>query len=288
MSIIVVDNGSSMPFSPIAAEELIVIRNDENLGYAGGANTGIREAIKLDFEFLWLLNTDVDFNETTLPSLIEHMELNKGVAAVSPVIYNLENKEKIQYAGASLLHEQRNIKYWKLSEQHDDDNSLLWGTALLIRVDSILKIGLFNEDYFAYWEDFEFSVRLIKAGYKTAIVKKSKLWHKWGSEEQISRRPPYFYYYMTRNGIYFYLKALSYQSNKTSVYFTCFVDLLETIVGRLDRNDKESAQAALQGYIEACKKKVGPYKEAKFPIISFFVFLAPFRLHRLLKKLHNR
>ena len=56
-----------MPFSPIAAE-LIVIRNDENLGYAGG-NTGIREAIKLDFEFLWFANTDVDWAKTTLPEL---------------------------------------------------------------------------------------------------------------------------------------------------------------------------------------------------------------------------
>ena len=93
---------------------------------------------------------------------------------------------------------------------------------------------------------------------------------------------------MTRNGIYFYLKALSYQSNKTSVYFTCFVDLLETIVGRLDRNDKNLLKLLYKAILKRAKKKkkVALIKKLNSQLLVFCflsISVAP-----PIKKLHNR
>ena len=56
--------------------------------------------------------------------------------------------------------------------------SFLTGCAFLIKAEVVRKIGVMEEVYFHFFEDIEWSLRVLKAGYKTFYVPAAKIWHK--------------------------------------------------------------------------------------------------------------
>ena len=90
--IIVVDNGSEEEISTVIEGRfggVDVIRNERNLGFAGGNNVGLSRA---KGEFAILMNSDVIANADTLVSLIEAMQADSRIGAMSPGLLTAEGK----------------------------------------------------------------------------------------------------------------------------------------------------------------------------------------------------
>ncbi len=210
--VVVVDNGSSDGSVKAIRRnypQTVLFENRENLGFTGGNNIGMRYAVENGADYVWLLNNDTVVEEDTLKKLIKTGDESPNIGLISPVVYFYDLPEKIQFCGGFVDWTNRSIV-------HPDDNHLnidkdfvsgknvcLWGTALLIKSGVIRKIGYLEEKFFAYWEDIDYSIRSVKAGFRNLLDLNAKIYHK----HPLNRKPHYFYF-MARNQYFFWVQNL--------------------------------------------------------------------------------
>ena len=200
---IVVDNGSTERLGPLPPD-VVLLRKDENLGFAGGVNSGMQHAFASGAEHVWLLNNDAEPLPGALDELIFFAQTDPSIGLASSVILNSDADDAIEFHGG----------YWDDFSYHttiDPAEYARWisiaperiwllGTALLVSRRLIEKIGYFDETLFAYWEDNDFSRRSSRAGFRNVMVARSRVRHESGHPtKHPAERPPYYYYYMTRN-----------------------------------------------------------------------------------------
>ncbi|MDP9491945.1 MAG: glycosyltransferase family 2 protein, partial [Actinomycetota bacterium] len=162
---IVVDNASEDGSADAVACEfpdLELVRNDRNLGYAGGMNVGIHRALELGADNVLLLNNDVEVEPGAVAALAAAVE---GAAAVCPVIVFADDPQRVWYAGAR-FDPRRGYNGRHLTEVPDAvvETDRACGAAMLIPRGALETVGLFDEELFAYWEDAEWSLRARRAG----------------------------------------------------------------------------------------------------------------------------
>ena len=223
----VVDNGSidnSVEVIRNTYPRVRLIENKENLGYAGGNNVGMRYALKNEADYVWLLNNDAVVEVDTLTKLVNTSRKCPQTGLISPIVYYYEVPEKIQFCGSYAdLNNQKIVCPADKNLQIDGDftngeNVCLWGTALLIKKEVIDRIGYLDEEFFAYWEDTEYSLRSIKAGFRNMIEPLSKVYHKNQSPEtEVPNKGIYFYYFMTRNEYFLWMRYM--EGLKKLIYF---------------------------------------------------------------------
>lgn len=200
---IVVDNGSTPPMHDLPAD-VVLIRNDVNLGFAGGVNVGLRRAMAAGTDYFWLLNNDAEPLPGTLDMLVNAAQADPRIGLASPVILNSDDNDAIDWHGS----------IWRdgvYDDTKDPDTYASWlaqtpnqicltGTALLLTRRLIEKIGAFDERLFAYWEDTDISLRAAAAGFRARVVSDAAVRHASGTEVlDAENRAPYYYYLMTRN-----------------------------------------------------------------------------------------
>ena len=102
---------------------------------------------------------------------------------------------------------------------------------MLIKRDVLLKIGMFDENYFLYAEDTDLCLRAIKAGYKILSLPKSKIFHKVNSSTK-SRYSTLPLYYTTRNRLYFAKKNFHkfYFITVSYIFLTMFLKSINWIL----------------------------------------------------------
>ena len=232
--IVVVDNASTDETDGcivIDFPKVIYLKQGENLGFAGGSNIGIRYAIENGYSYTLLLNNDVVVHENLLGRLLE---LASARTIVVPKIYFYDNPNLIWYAGGEILYnkmESHNVGYGEQDVgQYDNKREVefLNGCCVLINNDIFAKIGLLDEDYFMYFEDFDFGVRALKNGIRIMYQPEAKLWHKVSSSTG-GENSKVQVYYMTRNRLLFNKKnpevfgrkAILYSYFKNIVKYTC-------------------------------------------------------------------
>lgn len=209
--VIVVDNGStdgSLDALRRSDPGLVVLENFENRGYSGGHNAAIRYGLREDFDYFWLLNYDTTLEPGTLADLVDTAESDSTVGAVSPVIYEAAQPERIQFRGSWMqprkfsIPTTREVPEFDADESSPADHHLLWGTAILVRREAIQAAGLLDERYFAYYEDFDLTDRIHKAGYRNCVSPGARIWH--AGNPNMHDRPPYYVYYNVRNHYLFW------------------------------------------------------------------------------------
>ena len=87
--------------------------------------------------------------------------------------------------------------------------TLALGTAMLVRMELVKKIGMLDECFFAYYEDIDYNARSIAAGYRNVVDERTVIRH---FEKNRNTHPlqmrPHYWYYMARNGTRFWRKHL--------------------------------------------------------------------------------
>ena len=192
--VVLVDNASS-DGSVAAARERFpwvrVVRNERNLGYAGGCNVGLQHSRG---EFVLFLNDDVLATDPDwLSKLVQPCLSDSRVAACQPKLRSFFKREVFDYAGAAggLMDVLgfpfcRGRIFFTLETdrgQYDDICEVFWasGTAMLVRRTALEEVGAFDADFFAHMEEIDLSWRLHLAGYKVLAVPQAVLYHRAGS-----------------------------------------------------------------------------------------------------------
>ncbi len=201
--IVVIDNGSIDNSKELLesyrtkhSDKIEVIYNPINFGFAGGVNTGIEWALNEDFEYVALFNNDAIADKDWLKSLVEAAR-PKEVGITTGLLLH-ENGKTIDSSGDWL-------SSWGLAfPRNRGDNTAkafkagpvfgATGGASLYKTALFKDIGLFDEDFFAYYEDADISFRAQLAGWKVAYTPKAIAYHKQGAT---SRKIPGFTTYHT-------------------------------------------------------------------------------------------
>jgi GT2 family glycosyltransferase len=206
--IVVVDNGST-DGSPTALRVrypgITLIENSRNLGYTGGNNAGLRFAWAEGADYTWLLNNDTTVDADCLSRLIRAGEAMGEVGLLSPGVCDPTTGE-LHWAGTVLDVAQREFADVVAAEKRGvsipEGPLLLWGTGLLIKRSAGERVGDLDDRYFAYIEDFDYSLRTIKVGMLTRVIRDARIFHK--ASRSLGEMSPLRHYLMTRNRFVFW------------------------------------------------------------------------------------
>lgn len=182
-SIIVIDNGSTEPLDLAAYPAVELIRLDRNLGFAGGFNVGLRRALEQGAEAALVLNNDTLAAPDMLSALAA--ELRDDVGITGPRIFYAADPQRIWSDGfdaqpltLELVHGRRGKLESDVDDRAPRTVDYVLGCAMLIRRDVLETVGLFDERFFAYYEDLDYCRRAQAAGFRLVTVPAARLWHK--------------------------------------------------------------------------------------------------------------
>jgi len=187
---VVVDNGSVDGSVEMLAGEYHWARTialQENCGFSMANNVAIRDALARDVAFVMLLNNDTTMAPDCIARLMAAIEADERIAAVCPKIYFADHPAKLWYAGGdfSLWTAKTRMRGWKQKDEGQWDGiprvSSVTGCALLLRSSALRNVGLLDEQFWAYLEDVDWSIRFLRSGYKMVFAPAAHVWHRDGA-----------------------------------------------------------------------------------------------------------
>ncbi len=245
-------DGSADEFKKLEKQygkKLVTCYNDKNLGFDGGVNTGIRWAIENDLEYVALLNNDALPAKDWVEQLVQTADTYPKYGIITGLLL-LQDGETIDSTGDW-------YSKWGLPfprNRHDraevapKAEEVFGGTggATLFRISMLKEIGIFDEDFFAYYEDTDISFRAQLAGWKVYYQPKAIAYHQQGATAD--RMPGHFAVYQTfKNLPLVYTKNVPREllfSIGVRFWFAYFLMLSHAII-------KGRGGAALRGWLRS-------------------------------------
>jgi len=183
-----------------------IVELQENNGYAGNNNVGIRLALEEGADWLFILNEDTVLAPDCLSRLTAVGQGDDRIGIVGPMVYHSDEPHVIQSAGGGLTERWEGFHLGQNEQDHGQfaaPREVDWisGCAILVRRDVVLDVGPLDERFFIYWEETEWCVRARHAGWRIVHVPRARVWHK--GVQRHYRPMPSVTYYSTRNRLLF-------------------------------------------------------------------------------------
>lgn len=179
---IVVDNNSSdgtVAYIESTYTEAILIKSNTNLGFAKANNLGIKKAIELNCDYVFLLNQDAWIKKNTFAELLDFAMKNTEYGILSPIHLDGSGNRIDDKFSFELFTQNYNFMndlfFNRLKEVYDC--SFLNAAAWLLPSKTLKTIGGFDEFYFMYGEDTDYTKRVLYHGLKIGAVSNSKIYH---------------------------------------------------------------------------------------------------------------
>ncbi len=190
--IIVIDNASgdgSLEMAERLFPKLHFVSLRENVGFAGGMNQGIREALTRGadyYDYVWLFNNDAIAEKESLTCLVKGAQENSQAGLLSPLILE-KSGLRVWFAAARKnvfrMRAEHTRPLPSLLKQQSYESELLTGCALLLTKEVIKKVGLLDERFFLYYEDADYCMRARQAGLRLLVVPGARVLHSEESEK---------------------------------------------------------------------------------------------------------
>lgn len=184
--IILVDNASIDNSIHLFNNSLIksfnhsLIKLDHNTGFAFAVNQGIKAA---KYDYVCLLNNDLNLDQNYFNLIKKEIIKNPQTACFCGTVLNKDGT-KIESQGISFDWSGKCLQNnFSPSLPPSNLTKIVWGSSgavVIYNKEIILKIGLFDEHYFAYIEDVDVAFRLQKNHYQTLLVFKAISYHLGG------------------------------------------------------------------------------------------------------------
>jgi GT2 family glycosyltransferase len=197
ITIIIIDNSPSNNLSSICAfDNCIYIHNPSNPGFGVAHNFAIEKALEIGTKYHFIVNPDVFFEGDIIKTMIEAMVKDNSIGMLMPKVLNLDgsiqNLPKLLPTPLSLI--LRKLKwpnsiYKKFINRYElrsvpEDKTyncpILSGCFTLLNLQAIKEIGMYDDKFFMYFEDWDLSRRMHQH-YKTLYFPKVSVYHAYDS-----------------------------------------------------------------------------------------------------------
>jgi GT2 family glycosyltransferase len=207
--VIVVDNGSVEDPSERILQgnypNVRVVVSPENLGFSGGNNLGIRHA---QGDYLFFLNNDTIVTPDLLERLVEPFSQNSSIGVTCPKIRYYDQPNVLQYAGYRPLNPYTG-RTWAIGlmepdqGQHDQSGATYFahGAAMMISRAVLERTGSWDESYFLYYEELDWSMRIRRSGFQIYYEADALIYHR--ESMSVGKANAMKVYYHTRNRLWF-------------------------------------------------------------------------------------
>lgn len=215
--IIVVDNWAGPAEREAAtavarAHGWTLVASETNSGFGGGVNLGVTRALADGATDVLVINPDAHIDRASLTRLAAVTAASRATLA-APVITDSDGRT--WFAGIDLLLDDGTMRARRKRRAEDTRPYEPWlsGACLWITAELWALSGGFDEEYFLYWEDVDFSRRVVSAGGTLALVEDATAVHDEGgtqrAEPGLSRaKSEGYYFYNIRNRMLFAARHL--------------------------------------------------------------------------------
>lgn len=253
----VVDNGSkdgsADRIPPLLGEDEVFLETGANLGYAGGNNAGIREALRWGADYVLILNPDVVVEPDFLPPLLRALEASPKAGMACPLVLQ-EDGERVQSLGGEgslwtgrFARRLYGTPLASLPEPKWTEVLFPHGACVLVRRGLFEEIGLLAEPYFLYYEDVEFGLRARREGFSTLAIPQSRVRH--ADTTETGARSPRVSYLGTRNAAWVVAQYGSFPQRLAFLLLSAYLRWPLRFLSRLVRGHFRAAGAVVRGAI---------------------------------------
>ena len=187
---------------------LVIIENEENLGFAPAVNQGIEKA---QYEYIFSINNDTEIKRGSIKALADLLSFDNQIFSVQAKMLQYDNKRLIDDVG-----DEYNLLAWtkKTGENHDTSEyaevkeifSACAGAAMY-KKSLLMEMGMFDANFFAYMEDVDLAIRSRIHGYKNMLCPDAVVYH-IGSATSGSRYNEFKVRLAARNNVWVVYKNL--------------------------------------------------------------------------------
>src|SRR5262245_45942236 len=183
---------------------------EKNLGFCGGNNRGIRDALSGGADYVLLLNNDTEMHPELVTELVRVAQSDTRIGAVGAMNLRLEHPAEVWGAYGELTYGKELVHVIGKGE-HDGpayhvvrDVDWVIGNGIMMSRTALESVGGFDEGFFGYHEDVDWCTRARQQGFRIVFNGNAIIFHK-GFGASDPRRPIPFpvLYFLGRNGIYF-------------------------------------------------------------------------------------
>lgn len=210
--LVVVDNASQDGSEKLIEQmpDVRLIRNERNVGFAAGANQGVRATVA---PYVFFLNADAILKSRALDALRESLDAHPKAAVIGALVRNPDGtvqptRRAFPSLGQAALHgivgifrpSNRGTRAYVLADETFDEAAKVdWVacTAVGVRRDAFEAVGGFDEAFFFFVEDVDLCKRLWDAGYEVWFEPGAEVVHRWGGAW--GQRPLRFMWMHQRN-----------------------------------------------------------------------------------------
>lgn len=201
----VIDNASEQCVADLCKEygDRVHYMANDNVGFGRGHNIAMRRTLECaDAEYHLVINADVYFDQGTLEGALEYMDRNSDVGQLSPhTLFPNGEFQPVCHPVPSplelMLHRFTPLSWCRKRRDRYElrtcDMSREWnvpvhhGCFMLLRTSALREVGLFDERYFMYGEDFDLTRRM-HSRYRTMYYPQVSIYHRFKAESRINMR----------------------------------------------------------------------------------------------------
>jgi GT2 family glycosyltransferase len=167
-------------------DRVVYLESPRNLGFSGGMNLGIREALARGASRVFLANNDVIVPPDTIGRLERALLSEPALAAVGPVVLSRTDPNRVATRGMSYnprTGRMRQTGYGQRADKVSREDSVphvvdgISGCAMLVSRAAIGAAGFLDEAYFFGFEDLDWCLRARRAGLSSAVVLDARAYH---------------------------------------------------------------------------------------------------------------
>lgn len=155
-----------------------IIKNKKNFGFAKANNIGIKKAIEMGAEYCCILNNDTTVEKNFLSELVKTAQKSEDIGMVAPKMLKMSDKKTVDNLGITLT--KSGLPFNRLDENHllfcPSGGCALYKSEMLIKIER--ENNYFDSDFFAYVEDLDLGFRAILSGFKPGYSEDSVIYHK--------------------------------------------------------------------------------------------------------------
>ena len=186
LEIVVVDNGSSdgsREAVQAAFPEVTALRVEVNRGISVGLNAGITYAMERGFDYLLILNNDIEADPRLVTELLAVAERDPSIGCVGPKTYYYADRHRLWSAGGLIRFREAVTRERGMGDldagqyERDQEMDYINGCAMLVPRRVVEAIGLWDPIYTVGVEDADWCLRMRRAGFGCWYAHRAVLWH---------------------------------------------------------------------------------------------------------------